>query len=131
MSLALGDKLVLTVSDIAFGGEGVARVEDFVVFVPFVAVGEVVEAEITELRKRFARAKLLRVVTPSPERVEPICPHFGVCGGCQYQHLSYPAQVRLKHKQVRDLFQRIGRFDPGLIAPVVPCPSLMVIGTAL
>ena len=123
MSLALGDKLVLTVSDIAFGGEGVARTADFVVFVPFVAVGEVVEAEVTEVKKRFARARLLRVVTPSPERVEPSCPHFGVCGGCQYQHLAYPAQVRLKHKQISDLFQRIGRFDPGLIAPVVPCPQ--------
>ena len=123
MSLALGDKLALTIGDIAFGGEGVARVEDFVVFVPFVAVGEVVEAEVTELKKRFARAKLLRVVTPSPDRVEPVCPHFGVCGGCQYQHLAYPAQLRLKHKQISDLFQRIGRFDPGLIAPVVPCPQ--------
>ena len=123
MSLALGDKLVLTIGDIAFGGEGVARVEDFVVFVPFVAAGEVLEAEITELKRRFARAKLLRVVTPSPERVEPLCPHFSVCGGCQYQHLAYPAQVRLKHKQISDLFQRIGHFDPGLIAPLVPCPQ--------
>jgi tRNA/tmRNA/rRNA uracil-C5-methylase (TrmA/RlmC/RlmD family) len=123
VSLALGDKLALTIGDIAFGGEGVARVEDFVVFVPFVAAGEVVEAEVIELKKRFARAKLLRVVTPSPDRVEPVCAYFGVCGGCQYQHLAYPAQLRLKHKQISDLFQRIGRFDPGLIAPVVPCPQ--------
>jgi len=123
VSLALGDRLTLTIGDIAFGGEGVARVEDFVIFVPFVAVGEVVEAEVTESKKRFARARLLRVVTPSPERVEPACPHFGECGGCQYQHLAYPTQLRLKHKQISDLFQRIGRFDPGLIAPVVPCPQ--------
>jgi tRNA/tmRNA/rRNA uracil-C5-methylase (TrmA/RlmC/RlmD family) len=123
VSLALGDKLVLEIGDIAFGGEGVARVEDFVVFVPFVAAGEVVEVEVIELRKRFARAKLLRVVTSSPDRVEPVCAYFGVCGGCQYQHLAYPAQLRLKHKQICDLFQRIGRFDPGLIAPVVPCPQ--------
>ena len=61
--------------------------------------------------------------TASPERVEPLCPHFGECGGCQYQHLAYPAQLRLKHKQICDLFQRIGRFDPALIAPVVPCPQ--------
>jgi tRNA/tmRNA/rRNA uracil-C5-methylase (TrmA/RlmC/RlmD family) len=123
VSLALGDKLTLTIDDIAFGGEGVARVEDFVLFVPFVAVGEVVEAEVTELKKRFARARLLRVVTPSPERVQPLCPYFGDCGGCQYQHLAYPTQLRLKHKQIGDLFQRIGRFEPGLIAPVVPCPQ--------
>jgi tRNA/tmRNA/rRNA uracil-C5-methylase (TrmA/RlmC/RlmD family) len=123
VSLALGDRLTLTIGDIAFGGEGVARIEDFVIFVPLVAVGEVVEAEVTELKKRFARAKLLRVVTASPERVEPVCPHFGVCGGCQYQHLAYPAQLRLKHKQISDMFQRIGRFDPRLIAAVVPCPQ--------
>ena len=97
--------------------------DDFVVFVPFVAAGEVVEAEVTEVKKRFARARLLRVVAPSPERVEPLCRYFGECGGCQYQHLAYPAQLRLKHKQIGDLFERIGRFDPGLIAPVVPCPQ--------
>jgi tRNA/tmRNA/rRNA uracil-C5-methylase (TrmA/RlmC/RlmD family) len=122
VSLALGDRLTLTIGDIAFGGEGVARVADFVVFVPFVALGEVVEAEITEVRKRYARARLLRVTAPSAERVEPLCRYFGACGGCQYQHLSYPAQLRLKHKQIGDLFQRLGRFDPGLISPVIPCP---------
>jgi tRNA/tmRNA/rRNA uracil-C5-methylase (TrmA/RlmC/RlmD family) len=123
MSLALGDKLTLTIDDIAFGGEGVARAEDFVVFVPFVAPGEVVEAEVTEVKKRFARARLLRVVAASSDRVEPLCPHFGQCGGCQYQHLDYSLQLRLKHKQISDLFQRIGHFAPGLIAPVVPCPQ--------
>jgi tRNA/tmRNA/rRNA uracil-C5-methylase (TrmA/RlmC/RlmD family) len=123
VSLALGDRLTLAIDDIAFGGEGVARVEDFVVFVPFVALGEVVEAEVTELKKRFARARLVRVVTPSLDRVEPLCPHFGECGGCQYQHLAYSTQIRLKHKQISDLFERLGRFDPRLIAPVVPCPQ--------
>jgi tRNA/tmRNA/rRNA uracil-C5-methylase (TrmA/RlmC/RlmD family) len=123
VSLALGNKLTLTIGDIAFGGEGVARLGDFVVFVPFVAMGEIVEAEVTELKKRFARAKLLRVVAPSPERVAPLCPHFGACGGCQYQHLAYPTQLRLKQKQIGDLFERIGRFDRGLIAPIVPCPE--------
>jgi tRNA/tmRNA/rRNA uracil-C5-methylase (TrmA/RlmC/RlmD family) len=123
VSLALGDKLTLTIDDIAFGGEGVARADDFVVFVPFVALGEVVEAEVTQLKKRFARARLLRVVAPSPERVQPPCPHFGQCGGCQYQHLAYPVQLGLKHKQIRDLFERIGHVDPRLVAPVVPCPQ--------
>ncbi len=88
MILAAGDKLSLTISDIAFGGEGVGRMEDFVVFVPFVGLGEVVEAEVTEVKKRFARARLLRVLQPSPQRVQPLCPYFGDCGGCQYQHLE-------------------------------------------
>lgn len=123
MGLAAADKVTLTIGDIAFGGEGVARLDDFVVFVPFVIPGEVVEAEITEVKKRFARARLLRVITPSPERVQPLCRYFGDCGGCQYQQLAYPAQLRYKHKQVCDLFQRIGGLAPELIAEVVPCPE--------
>jgi tRNA/tmRNA/rRNA uracil-C5-methylase (TrmA/RlmC/RlmD family) len=123
VGVAPGDKLTLTISDLAFGGEGVARLEDFVIFVPFVAVGEVVEAEVVEVKKRFARARLLGVLQPSPERVEPSCRYFGECGGCQYQHLAYAAQLRWKQKQIADLFQRIGGFDPRLIASVVPCPQ--------
>jgi tRNA/tmRNA/rRNA uracil-C5-methylase (TrmA/RlmC/RlmD family) len=123
VSPSLGDKLTLTIGDIAFGGEGVARAGDFVVFVPFVAVGEVVEAEVTEVKKRFARAKLVRVLQASADRVQPECRYFGDCGGCQYQHLDYAAQLRLKHKQMQDQFQRIGGFDPGLVAPVVGCPQ--------
>ncbi len=120
---AVGQVCTVTVQDIAFGGEGVARIHDFVVFVPFVLVGETVEIEILEVKKSFARARLLQVVTPAPERVKPACAHFGACGGCQYQHLDYPAQLRMKHKQVADLFQRIGGLPPELVTPVVPCPQ--------
>jgi tRNA/tmRNA/rRNA uracil-C5-methylase (TrmA/RlmC/RlmD family) len=123
MSLTVGDKLTLTIDDIAFGGEGVGRLDSFVVFVPFVAAGEVVETEVTEVKKRFARARMLRVLRPSAERVEPPCPYFGVCGGCQYQHLNYSTQLELKHKQITDLFQRIGHFASNLVAPVIPCPQ--------
>lgn len=123
MGPVVGEKLTLTVGDIAFGGEGVARRDDFVFFVPWVALGEVVEAEVVEVKKHFARAKLLRVVQPSADRVQPLCRYFAECGGCQYQHLAYPAQLRLKHKQVRDLFQRIGGLDPLAVAEVVPCPQ--------
>ncbi len=123
MSLKLADKISLTIHDIAFGGEGVGRVDEFVVFVPFVLVGETVEAEITEVKKNFARAKLLRVVTPSPERVAPECRYFTQCGGCQYQHIDYAAQLRIKHKQISDLFERVGKISPEKIAAGLPCPS--------
>lgn len=113
----------MTIDDIAFGGEGVGRVNDFVVFVPFVLVGERVEVEIIEVKKNFARAKLLRVEKPSSERVEPACGYFGKCGGCQYQHVQYAVQLRLKQKQIADLFERVGKFPPDLIAPVIPCPQ--------
>jgi tRNA/tmRNA/rRNA uracil-C5-methylase (TrmA/RlmC/RlmD family) len=122
-ALSPGQRVTLTITDIAFGGEGVGRVGQFVVFVPFVAPGEEVEAELTEVKKSFARAKLIRVVTPSPQRVEPQCRYFGECGGCQYQHIDYPVQLELKHKQIADLFERIGGFPRDVVAPVVPCPQ--------
>ncbi|MDB6019290.1 MAG: methyltransferase, TrmA family [Pedosphaera sp.] len=121
--LAVGAKRTVTISDIAFGGEGVGRIGEFVVFVPFVLVGEVAEVEITEVKKRFGRARLLRVVQASPDRVSPPCRYFGDCGGCQYQHIDYAAQLRLKHKQICDLFERIGGFAAATIAPVIPCPQ--------
>jgi tRNA/tmRNA/rRNA uracil-C5-methylase (TrmA/RlmC/RlmD family) len=123
VSLSAGDRLTVTIGDVAFGGEGVARVEDFVLFVPFVALGEEVEVEVTEVKKRFGRARLLKVIERSAERVEPACRYFGECGGCQYQHLAYAAQLRLKHKQISDLFQRIGGIEASRIAPVIPCPK--------
>src|SRR5258706_9313621 len=101
-SLSLGCKRVVVINDIAFGGEGVARVDDFVVFVPFVLVGEEVEVEMTEVKKRFARARLLKILHPSPQRVGPACRYFGQCGGCQYQHIDYPAQLQIKHRQITD-----------------------------
>jgi len=119
----IGARHVVTITDIAFGGEGVARIGDFVVFVPFVALGESVEVELTEVKKRFGRAKLLRVITASPDRVQPLCQYFGDCGGCQYQHIAYDAQLAIKHKQIRDLFQRMAELDPGVVQPVVPCPQ--------
>jgi len=123
VSLKVGDKISLTIHDIAFGGEGVGRLNDFVVFVPFVVVGETVEVEITEVKKNFARAKLSQVTQPSPNRVAPECDYFGTCGGCQYQHIAYPAQLQLKHKQISDLFERIGKISPDKVAPVIPCPQ--------
>lgn len=123
MGAAVAEQVRLRIGDVAFGGEGVARLDDFVVFLPFTAPGELVEAELTEVKKRFARGRLLRVIEKAPERVEPLCPYFGQCGGCQYQHLGYQTQLQLKRKQVCDLFQRIGGLDPHLVSPVIPCPE--------
>ncbi len=120
---AVGDRARLTIEDIGFGGEGVGRMGEFVVFVPFVAPGETVEVELTEVKKRFGRARLIHMLEASPERVAAPCRYFGACGGCQYQHLAYPEQLRIKRKQVGDLFERIGGFPAGLVDPVIPCPS--------
>ena len=119
----VGDVLEVEISDIAFGGEGVARVEGLVIFVPFVITGETARVEVTERKKDFARAKLIEVLQPAPERVDAPCTHFGACGGCQYQHIDYPAQVRIKLDQVRNLFARVGGFEPDIVGDMIPCPA--------
>lgn len=121
--LQAGQTISLTIHDIAFGGDGVGRFHDFVVFVPFVALGEQVEVELTEIKRKFARARLVRVLKPSPDRVTAPCPYFGTCGGCQYQHVAYDRQLELKHKQIADLFERIGKISRELVSPVIPCPA--------
>jgi tRNA/tmRNA/rRNA uracil-C5-methylase (TrmA/RlmC/RlmD family) len=117
--LQAGQRLTVRIDDLAFGGEGVARVDDFVVFVPLVIPGETVEAEITEVKKRFARAALARVIEPSPQ-----CRYFGECGGCQYQHIDYARQLELKRKQIADLLERIGGFPQAVVDPVAPSPAI-------
>lgn len=119
---ALAERLVVHIHDLAFGGEGVARVDDFVLFVAFTLPGETVEVEVYEVKKRFGRARLLKVIEASPDRVTAECPHYGLCGGCQYQHLAYPRQLELKRKQVADIVQRIGGFNEAVVDEVIPCP---------
>ena len=118
-----GERHTLTITDLAFGGDGVGRIGEFVVFVPFVIPGERVDVELVDVKRQFARARLLAVVEASPHRVWARCPHFGECGGCQYQHLEYREQLRVKHKQVADLLERVGGFPPEVVQPVVACPQ--------
>ena len=121
--LAPGQTIEAVVQDLAFGGEGVARFQDFVVFIPLVIPGERVRAEVVEIKQNFARARLTQLLEPSPARVKPPCPYFGDCGGCQYQHIQYERQVELKHKQVVDLLQRVGGLTHARVEPVAPCPQ--------
>lgn len=118
-----GQRVAVNITDIAFGGEGVGRIGQFVVFVPFVVVGEEVEAELVEVKKNFARARLIRVIQPSSKRVTPLCRYFTECGGCQYQHMEYAVQLEVKRKQIADLFERVGGFPQEVVKPVVPCPQ--------
>ena len=119
----VGDKLVVEITDIAFGGEGVARSDGLVIFVPFVITGESASVEIIERKTDFARAKLLQILKPSADRVDPPCCHYGECGGCQYQHISYETQLSIKLDQVKSIFSRIGHFSPDLVEEMIPCPE--------
>lgn len=119
--LEAGSKIELKIEDVAFGGDGVGRYNDFVVFVPYVIEGETALVEILEVKKNFARARLISILKPSPERVAPECRYFGECGGCQYQHIAYPHQLKIKQKQIKDLLERIGGFASVVVDDVVPC----------
>ena len=106
-----GAVLELRTERLAFGGACIARYQGMAVFVAFAAPDELVRVEVTEAQKNFLRAKVLEVLEPGPDRVEPSCRHFGECGGCNYQHVSYEAQVRAKAEFVHDALTRIGGFD--------------------
>ncbi len=100
-----------------YGGEGLSRVDGEVVFTPFVLPGEVIEAERTGPSKHTQRARLLNIVAESEDRVTPECPYFTRCGGCQYQHARYNAQLRFKREILAETLRRVGRidFDPDRI----------------
>jgi 23S rRNA (uracil1939-C5)-methyltransferase len=99
----------LTLHDLAHGGEAVGRHEGLAVFVPYGIPGESVRVEVVARRKRFARGRIVEILEPSPSRVSPPCPYFGVCGGCQTQHMDYAAQAAHKRQVVATQLERIGR----------------------
>jgi tRNA/tmRNA/rRNA uracil-C5-methylase (TrmA/RlmC/RlmD family) len=113
----------LDIHDVAFGGAGVGRLDGKIVFVPLTIEGEHVEVEAVEHRKNFDRAQLRKVFVRSARRVEPICPYFGRCGGCDYQHIAYDHQLELKRRQVVQLLERIGRITDIAVLPTLPCAS--------
>ena len=121
--LKKGDVVTLTIETVAFGGEGIGRVENLVVFVPFTAAGDVAEVEIRESKKRFLRGRVRTLISPSADRVDPPCPYFRRCGGCDYQHIRYEKQLDMKGRQVAEAFERIGKFAAPPVEPVLPSPA--------
>lgn len=114
-----GQELDLRIDSLAYGGNGVARLDGFVVFVRRALPGDTVHARITKVKGGYAEAVALDVVEPGPDRVEPRCSHFGSCGGCRFQDLDYPAQLREKEHQVRDALERIGGLRDVQLEPIV------------
>ncbi len=118
------DKVVeIVLTALSYGGEAIGRYDGRAVFVPFALAGETVRARIVDERKNYSRAELVEVVKASPERIAPRCPHYGVCGGCHYQHLPYPAQLKLKTEILRDQLTRIGKLENPPVQPIVPAPE--------
>lgn len=98
----------LKINSLGSSGEGVGRIDGFTVFVVGALPAEKVKVKITEVKKSYAAGKLLEVLEASPDRVEPACPVYKECGGCQLQHLSYEGQLKVKQQQVKDAMERIG-----------------------
>jgi 23S rRNA (uracil1939-C5)-methyltransferase len=101
----------LRIEKLVYGGEGLSRVDGEVVFTPFVLPGETVEVTRAGARNKVQRANLVRVETPSPYRVPAPCPQYRVCGGCQYQHAAYEAQLRFKREILVETLRRVGRIE--------------------
>src|SRR6266567_8905034 len=105
--VAKDQELELHVDSLAYGGNGVARLGGFVVFVRSGLPGDTVRARITKVKRNHAEALAVEVLEPGPERVEAPCRHYPACGGCRFQDLAYESQLAQKHSQVHDALQRI------------------------
>src|SRR4051812_25292559 len=103
--------LDLTIEKLVYGGEGLARVNGEVIFTPFVLPGEVVQVAPPTSKKHAQRASLIGVTQPSQDRVDAPCPIFGECGGCHYQHIDYPAQLRLKRGILAETLKRGAKLE--------------------
>jgi 23S rRNA (uracil1939-C5)-methyltransferase len=117
-------ELELSVESLAFGGNGVARLNGFVVFVRRGLPGDKVRARVTKVQRRHAEALAVEVLEPSPLRVEAPCEHYPACGGCRFQDLAYEAQLESKADQVRDALVRIGGIAEPPLEPIVPAASV-------
>ncbi len=119
-----GEELELSIESLAYGGNGVARHDGFVVFVRGGLPGDRVRARVTKVKRGFAEGLASAVLEPGPGRIEAPCRHFGMCGGCRFQDLAYDAQLAQKAQQVRDALVRIGRIADPPLEPIVPAASL-------
>ena len=109
----------ITITGIAAEGKALTRIDNMVVFVPYCVPGDIVDLQVTKKKHSFMEARVERIVKPSEERCEAVCKHYGVCGGCKWQILPYPAQLRYKQQQVTDNLTRIGKVKLPEISPIL------------
>jgi 23S rRNA (uracil1939-C5)-methyltransferase len=113
-----GDTVELDVTTLAYGGQGVARLDDFVIFVRGAVPGDRVRARVTRRRQSHAEARALEILSPSPRRVSPRCRHAQDCGGCEWQTLTYDSQLEFKQQQVVDSLQRLAHLTDYRLQPI-------------
>jgi 23S rRNA (uracil1939-C5)-methyltransferase len=122
--VAKDQELELRVDSLAYGGNGVARLNGFVVFVRRGLPGDTVRARVTKVYRRHAEALATEVLVPGPQRVEAPCAHYPACGGCRFQDLAYDAQVAAKEEQVAEALRRIGGLDAPPLEPILPADDV-------
>ncbi len=121
---ARGETIEVTIEKVIFGGDGLARIQQgFVVFVPFTAEGDRVRVRLTERKAHHARGEIVEMIVPGPNREAAPCAYYGKCGGCQYQHLTYVEELRLKENQVREAFARVGKLPEAPVLPIIGSPN--------
>ena len=108
----------ITITDIAAEGKSLVRINDLVVFVPFCVPGDVVDLQIKRKKHSYAEAEVVRFIKYSDKRTEPMCEHFGICGGCKWQNLPYEEQLAFKQQQVHDQLTRIGKIGLPEFMPI-------------
>lgn len=111
------------IDKLTYGGFGLAVVDGRKIFVPFAAPGDILEIEIAKDHGSYAEAAITKIINPAPCRVEPRCPVFGACGGCQWQHLSYESQLHWKRLILVETLERIGKIDEPNVLPTLPSPK--------
>lgn len=109
--MKINDMIDIKIDDLAMGGEGVGHYLGMAVFVPGSIPGDEVKIQLNEAKKNFGRGRIVKIITPSPDRVEPKCSLANICGGCQWQHISYPTQLKYKTKIVRETLERLGKLN--------------------
>lgn len=114
---------IIQIDRLAFGGEGVGRVDGKVVFVPWAVPGDRVRVRVVADHGKYERGELIEVIDPSPDRVDPACPVFGTCGGCQWQQMNYASQLRWKGEILAETLRRVGRIPEANILTIIPAPE--------
>jgi len=119
----INKNISLTIHSLGNSGEGIGDWHGYTVYVEGALPGEIIEAQLTEQHHSYGRARLNVIVTPSPSRVEPICPLFHECGGCQIMHLNYSDQLHFKQQQVVKALEKIGKITHIEVPACIPSPS--------
>lgn len=116
---AKNESILLEIAGYTAQGSGVGHCRGQAVFVPGAAAGDKLRVQVLKPGRDFSYGKIMEILTPSPDRIQPDCPNFGRCGGCVFRHISYAAECTAKEQRVRDALQRIARLNPALVRPIL------------